>query len=166
MTRDSLLPFRKLLRTGQTLGSHRRLSEHCVIERELGPDSDECVITRRNGEKFRCPGLDLDEDERNPFANSDGFFPLLATLLGYPFPTIALLTGNIFGGVCAFSLAHNYRIESGTWIKPHPQVVARKMRLEAHRWTGKEALKDGIVDEIAEPTEMLNAALRTVNQIQ
>ncbi len=27
----------------------------------------------------------------------------------------------------------------------------RKMLLEAHRWTGKEALRDGIVDEVAEP---------------
>lgn len=43
-------------------------------------------------------------------------------------------------------------------LKLRPQV-ARKMLLEAHRWTAKEALDDGIVDTIAEPEDMLNAAL-------
>jgi len=72
--------------------------------------SDGCVITKGCDEKFWCTGLELDELEANPFANSDGFFPLLATLLDYPFPTIALLTGHTFGGACPFALAHDYRI--------------------------------------------------------
>ena len=91
------------------------------IEKELGPDSEGCVIIRGNDEKFWCTGLELDEADANPFANNDGFFPvieciyslhhltntlqLLATLLDYPFPTIALLTGHTFGGACPFSLA-------------------------------------------------------------
>jgi enoyl-CoA hydratase/carnithine racemase len=37
--------------------------------------------------------------------------------------------------------------------------VARRMLLEAHRWTGKEALQDGIVDVIAEPEKMFDVAL-------
>ena len=37
--------------------------------------------------------------------------------------------------------------------------IARKMLLEAHRWTGREALRDGIVDEIAPPDAMFEAAL-------
>jgi len=48
-------------------------------------------------------------------------------------------------------------------LKLHPQV-ARKMLLEAHRWTGKEALKDGIVDAIAEPDKMLDVALDLARQ--
>ena len=43
-------------------------------------------------------------------------------------------------------------------LKLHPQV-ARKMLLEAHRWTGKEALQDGIVDAIAEPEQMFDVAM-------
>lgn len=43
-------------------------------------------------------------------------------------------------------------------LKLRPQI-ARKMLLEAHRWTAKEALADGVVDAIAEPEEMLKAAL-------
>lgn len=43
-------------------------------------------------------------------------------------------------------------------LKLRPQV-ARKMLLEAHRWTGREALEDGIVDAIAEPEAMLETAM-------
>jgi enoyl-CoA hydratase/carnithine racemase len=43
-------------------------------------------------------------------------------------------------------------------LKLGPQI-ARKMLLQAHRWTGKEAFADGIVDLIARPEEMLDAAL-------
>lgn len=38
--------------------------------------------------------------------------------------------------------------------------TARKMLLEAHRWTGKEALADDIVDAIAPPNEMLDVATK------
>ena len=43
-------------------------------------------------------------------------------------------------------------------MKLRPQV-ARKMLLEAHKWTGKEALEDGIVDAVAEPEKMFDAAM-------
>lgn len=125
-------------------------------------------------------GLELDESDRNPYANSEGFFPLLATIVDFPFPTIALITGHTFGGACPFALSHDYRIMNskrgffsmppvnlglhfpgiGTLprLKLHPQV-ARRMLLEAHRWTGKEALKDGVVDAIAEPDKMFDVAM-------
>jgi enoyl-CoA hydratase/carnithine racemase len=51
------------------------------IEAELGPDSEGCVITRGNDEKFWCTGLELDESDANPFANSDGFFPVCQHLV-------------------------------------------------------------------------------------
>jgi len=55
--------------------------------------------------RFRCDdlsnfiyqGLELDESDSNPAANSSGFFPLLATITDFPFPTIALITGHTFG---------------------------------------------------------------------
>ena len=50
-------------------------------------------------------------------------------------------------------------------LKLRPQI-ARKMLLEAHKWTGKQALEDGIVDEIAEPEEMLERALEKARSIQ
>lgn len=50
-------------------------------------------------------------------------------------------------------------------LKLRPQI-ARKMLLEAHKWTGTEALADGIIDEIAEPSEMLEVALKKAKEIQ
>lgn len=50
-------------------------------------------------------GLDLDERERNPFSSTDGFYPLLATIMDFPFPTICLITGHVFGGACLLTLA-------------------------------------------------------------
>lgn len=112
---------------------------------------------------------------------------LLATLLDYPFLTIALITGHTFGGACPFALSHDYRIMNSKRgyfsmppvnlglhfpgigflprLKLRPQV-ARKMLLEAHKWTGEEALADGIVDEIAEPDQMLDVALKKAKEIQ
>lgn len=46
--------------------------------------------------------------------------------------------------------------------KLSPQV-ARKVLLQAHKYTAKEALADGIVDAIAAPSEMLDAALNLAN---
>lgn len=37
--------------------------------------------------------------------------------------------------------------------------IARKMLLEAHKWTGKEALADGIVDAVAAPAELDQVAM-------
>lgn len=150
------------------------------IESTIGPNKPGCVIIKGSDAKFWCTGLDLDESEANPFANADGFYPLLATLLDYPFPTIALLTGHTFGGACPFSLACDYRImnsKRGFYSMPpvnlglhfegigalprlklRPQI-ARKMLLEAHKWTGSEALVDGIVDEVAAPDVMEKVAI-------
>ncbi|KAK2745915.1 putative secondary metabolism biosynthetic enzyme [Myotisia sp. PD_48] len=151
-----------------------------TIRETLGPDSDGAVITRGSDAKFWCTGLDLDESERNPYANSDGFYPLLYTILDFPFPTVALVTGHTFGGGCPFAFAHDYRVMNSKrgfismppvnvglhfrGIGALPQLkfgakVARKMLLEAHKWTATGALEEGIVDFIAPPEEMFDVAL-------
>jgi enoyl-CoA hydratase/carnithine racemase len=48
-------------------------------------------------------------------------------------------------------------------LKLSPKI-ARKMLLQAHKWTGKEALVDGVVDEIAPPDLMFDAALRIARE--
>ncbi|KAL2070458.1 hypothetical protein VTL71DRAFT_13484 [Oculimacula yallundae] len=168
------------------------------IQKELGAASEGAVVTRGQGEKFFCTGLELDETDRNPFANTDGFYPMLHTIMDFPFPTIALINGHVFGGGVPFVLSHDYRVmnsERGYLSMVHTPItslyqnsrlttsqppvdlglhfdgigslprlklspqIARKMLLEAHRWTGKEALSDGIVDLIASPDAMFQAAL-------
>ena len=152
----------------------------------LAPDSPGAVIISSSSNKFWCTGLELDESDRNPFANSDGFYPLLATILDYPYPVIGLITGHTFGGACPFALSCDYRIMNarrgfismppvnlglhfdGIGALPRLKLgprVARKMLLEAHRWTGKAALEDGIVDDIAEPEEMLERAIALAKEV-
>ena len=155
------------------------------IETTIGPDKPGCVVIEGSNAKFWCTGVEVEESVQNPFASSDGFFPLVATLLDYPFPTIALLTGHTFGGAGPFSLSCDYRVmnsERGFWCMPpvdlglhfdgigalarlklRPQV-ARQVLLEGHRFTGVEALKAGIVDEIAPAKEMQAVAIRLARQ--
>lgn len=49
--------------------------------------------------------------------------------------------------------------------KLSPQV-ARKVLLEAHKFTGKEALEAGIVDAIAPPETMLEKALELADRVK
>jgi enoyl-CoA hydratase/carnithine racemase len=80
------------------------------IQRALGPDAEGAVITCGHNAKFWCTGVDQDERDSNLFANSDGFFPMIHTILDFPYPTVALLTGHTFGGACPFALSHDYRV--------------------------------------------------------
>merc|ERR1712070_834740 len=128
---------------------NRLNSEYCqklirtfnTVRKTVGPDSEGAVITKGNDAKFWCTGLELDESDRNPYANSEGFFPMPPVNLGLHFPGIGALPR----------------------AKLRPQV-ARKMLLEAHRWTGKEALEDGIVDAVAEPDKMFDVAMELAKQ--
>jgi Delta3-Delta2-enoyl-CoA isomerase len=151
------------------------------IETDLmKPDAPGAVIISSFSDKFWCTGLELEESDTNIFANADGFYPLLATLVDYPYPTIALITGHTFGGACPFSLSCDYRIMNrkrgfismppvnlglhfdGIGSLPRLKLapkIARKMLLEAHKWTGEEALKDGIVDEVCDPDKMRDRAV-------
>lgn len=150
------------------------------IERELGRDAPGAVILKGNDAKFFCTGLDLDERERNEYSSTDGFYPLLSTLLDFPFPTVCLITGHVFGGACLLTLAHDYRVmnsKRGYFQMPpvnaglhHPGMgtlprlklsphVARKVLLQAHKYRAQEALDDGIVDVIESPENMFQAAM-------
>lgn len=138
------------------------------------------MILRSFSPKYFTTGLDLDERDSNRFASSDGFYPLLHTVLDFPFPTIALISGHVFGGACLLTLAHDYRVmnsERGYWCMPPVNAglhhegmgslvrlklgarVARRVLLEGKRFTGREALEAGIVDELAGPGQMLDVAV-------
>ncbi|KAL6925375.1 hypothetical protein FSST1_002649 [Fusarium sambucinum] len=150
-------------------------------------DAPGVVIIRGNYAKFFCTGLDLNERDTNPYASSEGLYPLVATLLDYPFPTICLITGHTFGGASVLSLAHDYRIMNATrryWCMPVAELglhfdrmgallraklrpqIARKVILQGHKFTSSEALEDGVVDEIAPPEEMLDRALQLANKVK
>lgn len=154
-------------------------------EKSLGQDSEGAVVLTSNSNKFFTTGLDLHERDVNPHSSSDGFYPLLATILDFPFPTIVCITGHVMGGASLLTLAHDYRImnsQRGYWQMPpvnaglhHPGMgtliraklqphVRRKILLEAHRYKGAEALEDGIVDAVAAPEEMLDKAIEVAEK--
>lgn len=157
-----------------------------AIESAIPPGAPGTIITHGADAKFWSTGLDLREVDRSPSANNDGFYPLLAALLDLRVPTIALLTGHTFGGACPLALAHDYRImnaDRGFWCMPPVDLglhfdgigallrvklaprTARKMLLEGHRWTGKEACEEGIVDAVAKPGVMLEEAVRLAERV-
>lgn len=112
---------------------------------------------------------------------------LVYTILDFPFPTICLITGHVFGGAGLLTLAHDYRImnsQRGYWCMPpvdlglhfegigvllraklSPQV-ARKVLLRAYKYKATEALADGIVDDIAAPEEMLDRAIDLAESVK
>ncbi|RVX74746.1 hypothetical protein B0A52_01023 [Exophiala mesophila] len=152
------------------------------IEKDLlGPNTSGAVILTSSSQKFWCTGVDLEEAAKDPNSSAEGFFPLLATILDYTFPVIALITGHTFGGACPISLACDYRImnrDRGFYCMPPVDLglhfdgmgslprlklqprIARKMLLQAHRWTADEAVADGVIDEAVEPSQMLARAIQ------
>lgn len=90
--------------------AQRLIQAYNTVRKLLGEDAEGAVITKGNDAKFWCTGLELDEADKNPYANSEGFYPLLATIVDFPFPTIALITGHTFGGAGPFALSHDYRV--------------------------------------------------------
>lgn len=69
-----------------SLYAQKLIAAFNLVRTTLGPDTAGAVITRGNDAKFWCTGLVLDESDTNPHANSEGFFPLLATVLDFPLP--------------------------------------------------------------------------------
>ncbi|KAJ5781023.1 hypothetical protein N7457_006183 [Penicillium paradoxum] len=160
------------------------------VERQLSQGKQNpagAVILQGTDDKYFSTGLDLDEREKNPFASTDGFYPLLRTILDFPFPTICLINGHAFGGSAVLSLAHDYRImnsQRGFWSMPPVNLglhfdgmgsllraklrpeVARRVLSEAHKFTGKEAFENGIVDAIATPGEMRSCALALAESVK
>jgi enoyl-CoA hydratase/carnithine racemase len=144
------------------------------------------LITQGIDAKFFSTGIDEREAAADPHASADGLLPLLAALLDFAYPTVALVTGHCFGGAVQLALAHDYRVMNarrGWFCLPPVELgyhfdgigalprlklaprAARKMLLEAHRWGGREALEDGVVDEVAEPGDMLEAAMGLARRV-
>ncbi|KAH8649554.1 ClpP/crotonase-like domain-containing protein [Ilyonectria robusta] len=143
------------------------------------------VVITSFSPKFWSTGLDVNEHHRNPGSHAEGFYPLVAKILSYPFPVVAMITGHTFGGASLVALACDYRfmnsrrgflslpsINLGVYfpgigmlprlkLRPH---IARKMLMEGFRWTSREALEDWIVDEIAEPDVMLDRAIAVAQE--
>ncbi|RKF64271.1 Enoyl-CoA delta isomerase 1, peroxisomal [Erysiphe neolycopersici] len=126
------------------------------------------VVTTSGIPKFYSNGLNLDHAKETPNFFPGIFFALFRRLLTYPMPTVALVNGHAFAGGLMLAMYHDYRVmnlsrgfvclnelDFGAPLQPamssifrqklRPEVY-RTLVLEAHRFTGQEAISNGIVD--------------------
>ncbi|UKZ81836.1 hypothetical protein TrVFT333_009612 [Trichoderma virens FT-333] len=135
---------------------------------EFGGHAPGVVITTSGIPKFYSNGLDLQHAVDTP-----GFWALFYSvwnrLLTFPMPTLALLNGHTYAGGLMLAMAHDYRLAPspkgflclnevlfGAPLQPPmaslfraklpSNAIFRKVALEGHRFTGQEAVDNGIAD--------------------
>ncbi|KAB5583703.1 ClpP/crotonase-like domain-containing protein [Coniochaeta sp. 2T2.1] len=140
----------------------------CLDIIEFGGYAPGVVVTTSGVAKFYSNGLDLEHAITTPGFWTEKLNKLFTRFLTYPYPTIALINGHAFAGGLMLAMHHDYRImnpqrgfaclnelDFGAALKPAmsaifrlktPPQTYRSLALEAHRFTGPEALKAGIVD--------------------
>ncbi|KAI0032518.1 ClpP/crotonase [Vararia minispora EC-137] len=132
------------------------------------------IVGMRGQDKFFSNGFDYPSVVADPTWFTDLFDPFLMRLLTFPMPTIAAINGHCFAAGFMLSLACDYRImtdgsKRNAWMcmneidfganwpssficlaraKVPQHVVLRKIALEGHRFTPREALDAGLLDAI------------------
>ncbi|KAH9945289.1 ClpP/crotonase [Epithele typhae] len=147
------------------------------------------IVGNRKQDKFFSNGLDWDNLIKDPNFTVNFFplvfNPLMVRLMTFPIPVIAVVNGHGFAGGMGMAMACDYRVmfdgsKRNSWLSmneihfgaqiptglmavlqekaPSPNVY-RKIVLEGHRFTPKEALGLGLVDKTsaAADTETLLA---------
>ncbi|KAG6850694.1 hypothetical protein H0H93_009852 [Arthromyces matolae] len=132
------------------------------------------IVGKRDQDKFFSNGLDYESVAQDPNFFPVIFNPLLARLLTFPIPTIAAINGHCYAGAFMLSLTCDYRIMTdgstrNAWLcmnevhfgaiwpfsfaaivraKVGDHRLQRKISLEGHRFTAKEAYDDGLLDHL------------------
>ncbi|KAG6854391.1 putative secondary metabolism biosynthetic enzyme [Blastosporella zonata] len=132
------------------------------------------IVGRRDQDKFFSNGLDFPNAVADPNFWPVTFNPLLTRLLAFPIPTIAAINGHCYAGGFMLSLACDYRVmtdgsKRNAWLcmnevhfgavwplsfaailraKVGDQRLQRKIALEGHRFTAKEAYDNGLLDHL------------------
>ncbi|KAI1797306.1 ClpP/crotonase [Ganoderma leucocontextum] len=136
------------------------------------------LVGNTKQDKFFSNGLDLENSQKDPAFKTNffplSFNPILHRLVTFPIPVIAAVNGHCFAGGMALAMACDYRVmtdasKRNAWMcmneihfgaqiplflmavlraKASNAQVVRKIVLEGHRFTPKEALAAGLVDHV------------------
>ena len=152
-----------------------------------GDGSMKCVVITGAGSVF-CAGFDLSEfprateDEefgRKLWASSDRYHD---TVLRFPLPTIAAVNGPALAGGFDLAILCDLRIASNTARFAHPErsfgdvvygplhdlvggSVARDLTIGGREMTAADALAVGLVNEVAEPEQLVAATDAMVERV-
>ncbi|XP_067651672.1 uncharacterized protein [Haliotis asinina] len=158
---------------------------------EQNPDCRALVST--GNEKFFCNGLDLEyvktftDHERQLAEYLDELNRLCIRLLLFPLPTVAAISGHAFAGGAVVAFAHDLRVmrRDRGWLclneilinfsfppillamiraKIPPGPILTQAVLQAKRYTADEAVKCGIVDQVADQSQLVNTAVQMANE--
>ena len=171
----------------------RKLSELLdEIESDDGPGA---LITSSTNPKFFSNGLDLDwiqDPENHPEGVSRDefgkeFMHLMGRFITLSIPTVCAINGHVFGAGFMFALTHDVRVmredrgflcanemQLGLPI-PRPELALFKHKIPANaffetvqlskRWTGRDALHAGIVQELSSFDEMTAVVQRKAEEL-
>ncbi|PVF93444.1 ClpP/crotonase [Serendipita vermifera] len=142
------------------------------------------LVANRKQQKFFSNGFEFPTLLKEPHFIPNRFVPIMEHLLGFPIPVIAAINGHCFAAGFALAMACDYRVmkASKAWLSmnellfgapiPHSFSalfnaksadlnVVRKIFLEAHRFTSKEALDSKLVDLVVDgdSDDVFNGAL-------
>lgn len=131
------------------------------------------VTTAQTSSKIFSNGLDLERAVADPRFFDDVLDRLFYEFLTLPVPSVASLGGHAFAGGFTLAMVHDYRVMNGSrgylcmneieFGAPIPggmmsalravvpsNNVLKKIVLQGHRFSAKEALSDGLISAIAE----------------
>ena len=155
--------------------------------RDAATRQDVRAVIVWGGEKVFAAGADIKEMETMSYTDMVDHSGLLQdftkSLASLPKPTVAAITGYALGGGCEVALACDFRVAATTATLGQPEILlgiipgaggtqrlarlvgaarAKDLIFSGRFVKADEALAIGLVDELAEPGEVLEAALRRV----
>lgn len=163
--------------------------QHGIIEicREIAGRRDIGAVVVWGGEKVFAAGADIKQMRTMSYTDMVDHSALLQeftrALAGLPQPTVAAITGYALGGGCEVALACDFRVAATNATLGQPEILlgiipgaggtqrlarlvgpakAKDIVFSGRFVTAREALDIGLVDELAEPGEVLAAARQRV----
>ena len=149
------------------------------------------VLITTGTDKFYSNGLDitfLSQAKRPHDFMTTLYYPLLQKFLKLPMPTIAAINGHAYAGGMVLAMSHDFRIMRSDRgflcmnevILPSPipagmmsimknkignKNLLRDIVLAARKFPAKEAMENGLVDGIAEQSDLLGTALKMATEL-